>query len=245
MFVSTKVSQGPSLASLQAINAMRNRIRVAAAAGGDVEYMRYRLAYKKAALLANDMLMESTERVGTIRRFVMGRTLKWRSRDPDAPLCFRASGPAGGVSKMARKHRLKRGLAELRKEFSPATSGRFRRYLLRSLPTARAWRERDGWSETLDPPAREGETAFGLFSWVPDPSAFRRAVEAVTRCNSNQVRGAVVDELIRNCGPGTVPVQAVMFFSGKTKEVHNKHYTALATPEFENMRRSTLPFAPR
>lgn len=156
---------------------------------GDTAYMRYRLAVKKAALLANDIMMETTERVGTIHRLTMGRTIKWRGEGAEARACFRGLGRAADVGKTARKQRLRRGLRDLRKTLSQATSKRLRVFIRSHLPVARAWAaQHTGWEERLTPPNREGESAYGLFTWMPDPSAFRRKVERVTRAASNEVR---------------------------------------------------------
>lgn len=213
---------------------------------GDVSYMRFRLARRRAALVANDFLMESCARIGTVRRFVFARTLKYRS--DQERLCFSQQGTASSVGKSVRNHRLRRGLKDLRITFSFRTSRRATRFIVRDLQVLNAyvcpgeapWKDVD---RNLNPPNREGEDCFSLFSgWCADPSAFRRLVQQVTKTTSDELRGAVIDVMKVSCVQHGFHPDAIQFFAGKAREIQIKHYGELQSEGFQEFRNGILGF---
>eukprot|EP00971_Amphidinium_carterae_P254619 5054895-Amphidinium_carterae.1 len=118
--------------------------------------------------------------------------------------------------KVAKQQRLKRGLKSLRKTFSDATSQKFRNYVAKHLPIVRSH------LGLKLPPETSNE--FAPFLVFGDPANFRRQVEQVCRANSNEVRGAVVDEMLLESKSTTLHPDAIAFYSGKEKPTHRKHY---------------------
>jgi hypothetical protein len=49
--------------------------------GGDKSYMEFLVAKRKMALLANDLLMASTERIGSIRKLVCETNIHFKGRN--------------------------------------------------------------------------------------------------------------------------------------------------------------------
>lgn len=83
---------------------------------------------------------------------VFGRTLRFRTGKDN--ICWLPHGKASNVGKSVRQHRLKRGLAGLRKTFTTATTKRYNTYVAKYLPKMVEHTQID---EALDPEMREGE----------------------------------------------------------------------------------------
>ena len=147
------------------------------------------------------------------------------------------------MGKTVRKQRLKRGLKDLRKTFSLRTSQAFRSYAERYYKIGM---EATSTSDAIVPPRREGEDdAFPLFSWLGDSSSFRKQVVNVCRCSTNELRGAIVDELKVRSGAAGVHPNAVQSWSGKAKELQTRHYMALQGDAFEDLLSKTLEITPK
>ena len=69
--------------------------------------------------------------------------------------------------------------------------------------------------ESLNPPTREGESAFLLFDWLGDASSFRRQVQKVTRARSNDLRGEIVDVMKIRAAEFTIHPDAIQFSQGR------------------------------
>ena len=204
------------------------RARLAGASAHKVQYMKLRYSKMKAALLANDFMMQTTERIGTVHKLVYGRTVK-RMKTADGIACWRPVGPASRVGKTEATKRMQRGYAGRRKILSQAWTDKLDNFIKHHLRRVRLHflGNENAACDVLHPQLRDGEDAFALFHWWPK-RAFGRAVAQVTRATSNNVRGAVEDALKSNAALGGNPIHpdVVQYYVGKRRDVSIKHYQA-------------------
>ena len=115
-----------------------------------------------------------------------------------------------------------------------------RSWAIHSLTTQEYANEHFGYVEALNPPNREGESAFFLFDWLGDASSFRRQVQKVKRARSNDMRGEIVDVMKIRAAEFTIHPDAIQFFSGKAQHIQTKQYQALTGPGFASLQDRVL-----
>ncbi|CAE7422780.1 unnamed protein product [Symbiodinium sp. CCMP2592] len=146
-------------------------------------YMKYKLASLRAAMLVFGFIFQTTERLQTAHKLVLGRTLFW---DEERAAYFTV--PLGEQPRKTEKSkRMKRGYFVAKKPLSTAWSEPMNDYLSVDLPLLKKYFQKlEG--ALLQPPRREGEEApFLLF----DYDALMKLVGKVGRANVTEIRAAV------------------------------------------------------
>jgi len=193
-------------------------------------YMKFRLARRKAGILATDFLLYTNERLETIRKLVYGRQIKTLDAGNTvyAPL---------GVNpdKRSTRQRQAREHFVMRKTLSQAFGLRLKSYINHHLPVLR---EYYGHVDELNPPLHAGEDSFQLFGMFKVDVFRRTVVLPVTKQNSNDLRAHMECTLK---AAGTIPKELVQHHVGHGEKTSLRHYQIQGRDDLDVALNQILP----
>ena len=217
--------------------ALKNKIKKLAANApeGNRRYMEYRHARMRAGILANDFLMQTSERPHTVHSLVYGHRLDYASEE-DWDVTYMPLGAE--PDKNSTKDRLKRGQWAKIETLTPTFGKKLWKYVNTYLPIIEAHHGYDTKPDVDEEVAPYAKALFAMF----EPSFFRkRVLRPVAGAGTNDIRAHIELQLKAAAGKHGLDTDIVQAHVNHTKPISDRHYAVAQQEKMKDLISSVLP----